>query len=183
MLAPSTLEDNTPSEEVVGDAFYAARTGDQEWLLECLQVISSQESDALRWHQLCDENGCGLLHMICANGHLDLLRHLVDFERQYSGNEIFIKDAVNAANHAGNTPLHWAALNNHGAVVEALLALGADVGCRNAGGRTPVYEAEQRGLDEITKMLMMHLTLDDSVESDSSGDASTDQDEKDMMED
>lgn len=41
----------------------------------------------------------------------------------------------------GNTALHWAAANGHVAVLEALLAAGADVHARNNGDSTPLHSA------------------------------------------
>ena len=58
-----------------------------------------------------------------------------------------------APNAAQSTPLHWAALNRHLAVAQALVGCargpGVDlIDAKNAAGRTPLGEAENAGWDE-----------------------------------
>lgn len=55
---------------------------------------------------------------------------------------------LNARNSAGNTPLHWAALNGHLEIVKALVQAGADIGVQNAAGRSAVGEAEVAAMGE-----------------------------------
>lgn len=49
---------------------------------------------------------------------------------------------LNAQNKAGNTALHWAALNGHLESVKVLLEQGADPTIANQKGHDAVYEAE-----------------------------------------
>jgi uncharacterized protein len=47
------------------------------------------------------------------------------------------------ANHQGNTPLHYTALNHHLACVQMLVAAGADPTIVNKAGHDAVFEAER----------------------------------------
>ena len=62
---------------------------------------------------------------------------------------------LNARNKAGNTPLHWAALNGHLATVRILLEHGADAGVLNNAGHDAVYEAEMREKGDIVELLLV----------------------------
>jgi ankyrin repeat protein len=53
----------------------------------------------------------------------------------------------------GNTPLHWACLNGHAAVVGVLLGAGASVSALNAASHTPYDEAAQAGSEEVLAAL------------------------------
>lgn len=57
-------------------------------------------------------------------------------------------------NAAGNTALHWAALNGHLAVVQALVRAGADVGVLNGVGQDAVFAAEAGGKEEVAGWLL-----------------------------
>lgn len=54
-------------------------------------------------------------------------------------------------NAAGNTALHWAALNGHLAVVQALVKAGADVGVLNGVGQDAVFAAEAGGKEDVAE--------------------------------
>lgn len=84
-------------------------------------------------------------------------------------------------NHAGSTPLHWAALNSQLAVVQRLVrhdnGAGKDlIDIKNAAGRTPLGEAENIGWDEGAKWMVevMNLDEDGKEEEDATVDSSQD---------
>ena len=59
---------------------------------------------------------------------------------------------VNATN-LGTTPLHTAAYNGHGVVVDVLLQANADPAAVSQDGDTPAQYAKQRGHTELAKRL------------------------------
>ena len=64
-------------------------------------------------------------------------------------------DVAAQDNDYSATPLHWAAwLNEDRAVIEALLAAGADVEARNSTGRGPLHNAGHNGNPEVAEALL-----------------------------
>jgi uncharacterized protein len=61
---------------------------------------------------------------------------------------------VNAQNQAGNTALHWAALNGHLEAVKVLLEHGADPTITNGRGHDAVYEAELNDKREVVEWVL-----------------------------
>jgi hypothetical protein len=61
---------------------------------------------------------------------------------------------VNAVNDAGNTPLHWAALNGRLDCVKLLVQSGADVTIINTAGHDAVFEAEINDKKEVVEWLL-----------------------------
>ena len=61
---------------------------------------------------------------------------------------------VNAQNEAGNTPLHWAALNGHLEAVKVLLENGGDPTITNSRGHDAVYEAELNDKQEVVEWVL-----------------------------
>ena len=61
---------------------------------------------------------------------------------------------INAANDAGNTALHWAALNGHLECVKLLVEAGADVTIINRAGHDAVYEAEINDKGDVVDWLL-----------------------------
>lgn len=61
---------------------------------------------------------------------------------------------LNATNEAGNTPLHWAALNGQLESVKLLVQAGVDVTIINRAGHDAVYEAEINDKNEVVDWLL-----------------------------
>jgi hypothetical protein len=93
-----------------------------------------------------DGSGWSALHYAADFNRLEAINTLVTF----CGNSL----QINIADVAGWTPLMNAAANAHVAVVEKLIALGADLSLPNAEGRTALHWAASRGMDEVVKVLL-----------------------------
>jgi uncharacterized protein len=61
---------------------------------------------------------------------------------------------LNAQNKAGNTALHWAALNGHLEAVKVLLEEGADPTITNQRGHDAVYEAELNDKKDVVEWVL-----------------------------
>jgi len=151
---------------------YAGDLEIMQWLLghgADANVLSQDNSNALHWAayggqldaarillqinvdpEAQDKNGRTPLHDASNNGRTNvarlLLAHGVD---------------VNARDKAGSTPLHLASRQEASgtlAVARALLEHGADIGAKDDEGRTAFQVAEERGHDEMIKLLSEHIT-------------------------
>jgi ankyrin repeat protein len=84
-------------------------------------------------------------------------------------------------NHSGSTPLHWAALNGHLPVLQALVQFHGGPGAalidiKNAAGRSPLGEAEATGWEEGAKWLVEMMRVDpDNVEKEEGDDGDGDE--------
>jgi len=61
---------------------------------------------------------------------------------------------VNAQNHHGEAPLHWAAENGHVDVMRLLLEKGANVNVQEEDGKTPLYLAAHVGYVNVVRLLL-----------------------------
>ena len=61
---------------------------------------------------------------------------------------------VNAKNHDGATPLHFATLSGHKDVAELLISRGADINAMEKHGGTPLYFAAVMGYKDIAELLI-----------------------------
>jgi hypothetical protein len=98
-----------------------------------------------------------------------------------------LRALINARNAAGNTALHWAALNGHLACVQVLVDNGADPTATNEAGHDAVYEAELAGRSEVVEWVLREGgealeagfgaqadAVDEVVEADEMGDQTAD---------
>ncbi|KAF1918873.1 hypothetical protein BDU57DRAFT_511637 [Ampelomyces quisqualis] len=91
-------------------------------------------------------------------------------------------ELLNAVNDAGNTPLHWAALNGHLHSVKFLIQSGADVTIINRAGHDAVFEAEINDKKEVVDWLLGAVEeLESGIgqTGEAAGDADEDMDEGD----
>ncbi|ELR06870.1 hypothetical protein GMDG_08161, partial [Pseudogymnoascus destructans 20631-21] len=136
-MAPTLSEDDTD------DLIYFARAGELADFREQLEALCKREGCAveeiLAAVAVDGESGNGVLHMAAANGHSEILKHLLTTLPPSSAS---LPTLLNTRNSAGNTPLHWAALNGHLAAVQVLVEAGADPYIQNGVGHDAIYEAE-----------------------------------------
>ncbi|KAF4620447.1 hypothetical protein D9613_000942 [Agrocybe pediades] len=139
------------SDEDKDELFLSCRYGD----LEDVQTFVTQHG-AAALNDLRDENGNCVLHMVCANGHLDLLTYLLS---------VTSPSLLSVQNESGSTPLHWAALNSQLAIAQQLVQHPAGPGrdlidIKNKAGLSPLGEAEMAGWDEGAKWFVEMMNLD-----------------------
>ncbi len=97
-----------------------------------------------------DESKVSLLHMVAANGHLECAEILLKCPQVH-------ENCLNSVNSEGNTPLHWAALNSHVALLRMLLESGADINIKNSVDRTAFDEAVAGEKFEVTAAILDFL--------------------------
>ena len=152
-------------------SFYLSRCGD----LPELSSLLSQHSD-LDLAKITDENGSTLLHMAAGNGHLEvctlLIQRVIEHEQHRltatastAGAASMVQNSIlpsyaNAPNASSNTPLHWAALNNHLPTVQYLYSQSADPLLKNDQGRTALEEAESRGWEDVARYLAAKMAVE-----------------------
>jgi len=117
---------------------------------------SSSSSMIFRFVNSTDEHGRTALFFACANGHLDVVKILV--------NE-FNADIEKTTKTDESTALHWACLNGHSEVVKLLLEKGGkNIAFKvNKNNRTPMDEAMHNDRQECVKVIM-DLTDDGTEE-------------------
>jgi ankyrin repeat protein len=98
---------------------------------------------------------------LCACSNPEADRALIEASK--SGNlehvNLAISDWGNVDAKGGKlmaTPLHYATVHGHLAIVERLLAKGADVQSTDANGETPMHDAAAFGRVQVAEMLLAH---------------------------
>lgn len=138
------------------DFLLACRYGELDQVLASISgqksLNSSARDDPFSYRNMA---GNTALHMACANGHVEIVKILLD-------NSSLL--AVNSANNEGNTALHWASLNGHEEIVKLLLSKGADADVVNKSGRNALSEAQSRGFEGITILLLQHMKIGDDLD-------------------
>lgn len=127
----------------------ACRTGDLETLLQAIYCNRD-----LAQELICREEGDGdespdcdsprsFLFMACENGHLDVVRQLIDFGAN-----------VNHASYDDLTPLCTACMKGHPTIVRFLISKGALVHDPALGPSSPILLACRSGNHDIIEMLL-----------------------------
>ncbi|KAJ7133689.1 ankyrin repeat-containing domain protein [Mycena crocata] len=142
-MAPTTDEQN--------EFLLSCRYGDLDDVKEFVDKFGVGAAAGVR-----DDNGNTALHMLCGNGHADLLEYLLP---------IVPPALLSAQNSAESTPLHWAAVNSQMDIMKKLVQFergpGIDlIDIKNTAGRSPLAEAELAGWDEGAQWLVQMMKLD-----------------------
>ncbi|KAG9230979.1 ankyrin repeat-containing domain protein [Amylocarpus encephaloides] len=150
-MAPKLTEDE------IDDLLYFARIGDGAELKAFKEELCQREKASvtdLLASAKDEHSGTGVLHMAAANGYEGILHDLCkDLSNPAPQNPAMLA-IINAQNNAGNTPLHWAALNGHLGSVKVLLEQGADPTLTNQKGHDAVYEAELNDKKEVVEWVL-----------------------------
>lgn len=152
----SCEEDREFTQEELYQAFVdCARQGEAEILREAIAEDKTLVPKAR------DAHGNTALHMAAGNGLVEIVDILLKSEGA--------KRILDAKNDCGNTPLHWAVVSNKIDVVERLLKAGARTTIRNAGGNTPLREAELRNNDKIALAILKAMPLEEMAKEKTKG--------------
>ncbi|CAK5281941.1 unnamed protein product [Mycena citricolor] len=140
-----------PSTDEQEEFLLSCRYGDLDDVKTFVDTFGAESAAQVR-----DDNGNSALHMLCGNGHTDVLDYLLP---------ILPPSVLSAKNHADSTPLHWAALNSHLEIMKKLVQVPAGPGLdlidiKNSAGRSPLGEAELAGWDEGARWLVQMMKLD-----------------------
>ncbi|KAF5365902.1 hypothetical protein D9758_006668 [Tetrapyrgos nigripes] len=152
-----------PTVEEKEEALLCCRYGDLEDLQQFVKTYGPEPLSDIR-----DGNSNSILHMICGNGHKDVLDYILP---------LVPASLLSAQNNSGSTPLHWAALNSHLAIVQTLVRFPSGPGIdlidiKNSAGHSPLAEAELAGWEEGAKWFVevMNLDVDKGVKEDNGAD-------------
>ncbi|ESK95673.1 cytoplasmic protein [Moniliophthora roreri MCA 2997] len=142
----------SPTDEEKDDLLLSCRYGELEDVQAFVQKYGEEPLSSIR-----DENSNTILHMICGNGHDDILDFILSK---------IPSTLLSAQNNNGSTALHWAALNSHLSTMQKLVQFpggpGVDlIDIKNAAGRSPLGEAEMAGWEEGANWLVQVMNLDD----------------------
>jgi ankyrin repeat protein len=95
----------------------------------------------------CPPTGTTMLHVAARYQLIGLLRVIL----RRSGQDIA---AIDAKDHTGSTPLHWAVKKGHEAIVQLLLDRGAVFDTKDCFGSTPLFQAVWKGYEAIVQLLL-----------------------------
>ncbi|KAG2180715.1 hypothetical protein INT44_003722 [Umbelopsis vinacea] len=138
-----------PTADTIDDILYCARYGEFDEL--------KNANFPAEFFTAADETGNTGLHMACANGHLDIVKYVVEKLASLDN----VTQYINSQNEQGNTPLHWAALNGHLEIVQLLVgSFGADMKIKNKAGRSPIYEAQAYNHEKVAEFFLSTMVED-----------------------
>ncbi|KAK7074366.1 hypothetical protein SK128_009451 [Halocaridina rubra] len=104
-----------------------------------------------------DKSGNTLLHLAAFEGHLEIVRYILECNGNLA--------VVAAVNKDTDTPLHLAARSGHGEVVVALLEANSNKCAKNKWGYTPLHVAALYGKDSVIQELLRFRNQENKQDS------------------
>ena len=121
----------------------SARAGDVADAADIEQILD----DNINFVNVQNDFGQSMLHYACANGNILIVDLLL--KDKYRN-----KVDMNIRNKEGNTPLHWAAMNNQKEIIVKLLDAGCDTSVKNSSGHTALQEIQDLGFEDSELLLI-----------------------------
>lgn len=133
---------------VIKYLYEACQTGNLDTLLQAIYCNHDIAQQLICGHEAADVDlTCTLprnfLHMACENGHLDVVRQLVDFGAD-----------VNQTSDENGTPLCVACMKGHADIATFLISKGALVHDPALGHLSPILLACKSGKHEVVEFLL-----------------------------
>ena len=137
----NTNSESTENEMLTLPEFYleCARFGELD---DMKNALKDAEKDFN--YNIKDFNGNTALHMSSANGHLNIVKYLIED----------LKCDINCKNNSNNTPLHWAAINGQKDIVCYLLDKNADFDIVNNNNKKASEEAYDNCYYDISEIIL-----------------------------
>jgi len=130
---------------------YAAASRDPH-AVECVQCILETSMSVINWQ---DYEGCTALHLAVAGGNEAVVLSLISQE----------SCDVNALDNMFRTPLHWAAVFGHSAIVSVLLNSKADASSSDSVGATPLHYAVLNNFAETVEVFLSCAYVKDETDN------------------
>ncbi|XWX00218.1 hypothetical protein V2A60_008238 [Cordyceps javanica] len=150
-MAPQLTEDE------IDDLIYFARAGEEKDLIEGVTALAERENvaPAIILMATKDEGKSTVLHMATGNGHLEIVRKVIQC---FDGRPKEEKQAfLDEPNEHGNTGMHWAALGGHLDTVKLLMEHGASPALANERDYVPLDLANQNEKTEVSEYFLSFL--------------------------
>ncbi|KAH7152026.1 ankyrin repeat-containing domain protein [Dactylonectria estremocensis] len=139
------------TEEEIDDLIYFSRAGEKGDLVETLKSLAEREkvtpAEVVAAAQDDAKSTC--LHMATGNGHLEIVKELVQYfdSRPKEEKQAFLDEG----NEHGNTGLHWAALGGHLETIKFLMDQGASPALANEQNYVPLDLAYFNNHNEVAQ--------------------------------
>ena len=160
----------TLTADEIDDILYFTRVNEVDDLkttiAELAQKYNCQPKDVVE-AAVDPESGNSSLHYCAANGLAGKTNPTFPSHTDFVSNHVSQTDlfpvlaeyfstpaSLNRQNAQGSTPLHWAALNGHLAVVKQLVGAGADMWTKNEAGHLAMFEAERADKGDVVQFLL-----------------------------
>ncbi|XP_046564994.1 putative ankyrin repeat protein RF_0381 [Haliotis rubra] len=142
VLSQTNVDINSRGKDGATPLMFAAR-GRHRGVFD---LLVAKRADA----SLLDDKGNNILHVACMGGHVGMVEHVLSQDMV----------DINSQGRRGRTPLLWAALRKHSAVIRLLLGQDADLLQLDDDGNNILHVSCETGNEEIVRVVLSQNKLD-----------------------